>query len=77
MTIRDDLKQLCFEENGGLKPKNECRAQMINKLILDDGMDIDEAEDITDKTIRELDLWEPKMAEIKKWLEENNNQSEA
>lgn len=38
---------------------------MINTLILDEMMDIDEAEDAIDKLLRELNLWgEPSLEEL-------------
>ena len=51
------LRTLCYDEAGGLKQQNECRAVMINHLILEDGMDIDAAEDLADKTLRESGFW--------------------
>lgn len=45
---------LCRDERGELKAKDECRASMINHLILEEGRDIDEAEGIADKVLREL-----------------------
>lgn len=57
MENSETLKHLCFDEKGALKPKNECRAVIINHLILDEMMDIDESEDLADKTLRELNLW--------------------
>lgn len=30
---------------------------MINHLILDESYDIDDAEDLADKTLKDLDLW--------------------
>lgn len=58
------LKNLCFDEKGEVKPKSECRAVLINHLILEEMMDIDDAEDLADKTLRELNLWkEPEAIE--------------
>jgi len=51
------LRAVCFDEVGALKPKDECRAGMINHLILEDGLGVDEAEDAADKFIRESGLW--------------------
>jgi hypothetical protein len=51
------MKQLCFKDDGALRTKNECRAVIINKLILDELMDIDEAEDLVEKSLRDWDLW--------------------
>lgn len=65
MTTQDDLRAICQNENGGVRPKPECRALMINKLILDDLMDIDEAENLVDKSLREWNLWnEPRLEDL-------------
>lgn len=48
---------LCYNETGALKPKEECRASLINHFILEDGMGVDEAEDKADKSLRESGLW--------------------
>lgn len=37
--------------------KPQCRAAIINHLILNDMIDIDEAEDTADKALRESGLW--------------------
>lgn len=57
MATQDQLKNLCFDEKGVTRPKADCRASLINHLILEEMMDIDEAEDTADKTLKELDLW--------------------
>jgi len=57
METTEKLLTLCHEENGTLKKQNECRAAMINHLILEDGIDIDAAEDLADKTMRESGFW--------------------
>ncbi|MFZ6015564.1 MAG: hypothetical protein ACOYUZ_04395 [Patescibacteria group bacterium] len=57
MADQEQLKKLCFDEKGELKSKAECRAAMINHLILDEMMDIDESEDFVDQTLKALDLW--------------------
>jgi hypothetical protein len=57
MEMKETLNNLCYDERGGLKEKNECRAAMINHLILEDGLDIDAAEDTADKFIRECGIW--------------------
>ncbi|MBP9869395.1 hypothetical protein KBC59_02460 [Patescibacteria group bacterium] len=57
MELHETLKKLCYDERDGLKEKNECRAAMINHLILEDGLDIDAAEDTADKFIRESGIW--------------------
>ncbi|MFA6429436.1 MAG: hypothetical protein WCV84_02965 [Patescibacteria group bacterium] len=59
------LEKLCYNEQGILKTKSECRASLINKLILDDMIDIDEAENHVDKFLREKNYWnEPTLEEI-------------
>ncbi len=63
--MQEELKKLCYDERGEVKSKIECRAAMINYLIIDESLDIDDAEDLADKTIRELNLWpDPPEAEI-------------
>jgi hypothetical protein len=57
MSNPEDLKKLCYDEKGGVRPKSECRAVLINHLILDEMMDIDEAEDLAEKTLQEVNLW--------------------
>lgn len=57
MTDIQELKALCYDEKGALKTKSECRAALINHLILDEMIDVMEAEDLTDKTLRALNLW--------------------
>lgn len=66
MTDQNGLKALCYKDGGALKTKAECRAAMINQLILEDLVDFDEAEDLVEKTIRELDLWPVPVEEPKK-----------
>ena len=57
MDTTNTLHNLCFNETGAAKPKDECRASIINHLILELGMGVDEAEDLADKTLRESGLW--------------------
>lgn len=57
METKEILLKLCYDEQGTLKPQNECRAVMINQLILEDGMGVDAAEDLADKTLRETGFW--------------------
>lgn len=57
MDTKETLIGLCRDEKDQLKPKNECRALMINHLILEEGLDIDAAEDLTDKTLNETGFW--------------------
>jgi len=64
---KEQLKAMCFKEDGDVRPKAECRAEMINKLIIDEMMDIDEAEDLIDNSLREFNLWgEPTLEELLK-----------
>ena len=55
--MQEELKNLCYDEKGDVKSKMECRASMINYLIIDESLDIDDAEDLADKTLKELNLW--------------------
>lgn len=56
---------MCYNPDGSVKPKPECRAEMINLLILDEMMDIDEAENFIDASLREFNLWnEPTLEEL-------------
>ncbi|HEU0051384.1 MAG TPA: hypothetical protein VFQ60_05015 [Patescibacteria group bacterium] len=65
MITKEELRAMCYNPDGSVKPKAECRAEMINKLILDEMMDIDEAENLIDKTLREFNLWnEPTLEEL-------------
>ncbi len=65
MPNKAELQKLCYEANGTLKAKEPCRAAMINTLILDEMLDIDEAEDFTDHFLRELHLWgEPRIEDL-------------
>lgn len=57
MADSETLLALCRNDNGELKTKDECRAAMINFMILEEMMDPDEAEDVADKTIRESGMW--------------------
>ncbi len=70
MAEKEFIKGLCFDERGTLKTKGECRAAIINHLILEEMVDIDEAEDLADKSMREFNLWpEPTEAPAEKPLE--------
>lgn len=67
MITKEQLREMCFETTGEVKPKAGVRAEMINKLILDEMMDIDEAEDLIDKSLREFNLWgEPSLEDLLK-----------
>lgn len=67
MTLKERMRAFCFNEQGILKPKAECRAGLINMLILEEGEDIDTAEDLVDKSFREWNLWnEPTLEELLK-----------
>lgn len=57
MEMAQLLNRVCYDEQGALKKQNECRAAMINHLILEDGMGVDAAEDLADKTLRESGFW--------------------
>jgi hypothetical protein len=57
MADSQQLRALCLDEVGSPKPKNECRAAIINHLILEELMDIDEAEDLAERTLRETGFW--------------------
>ncbi len=62
---------MCFNPDGSVKPKAECRADMINVLILDEMMDIDDAENFIDKSLLEFNLWgEPSLEDLLKDSEE-------
>lgn len=63
MATTEELRALCLDEAGKPKEKTECRAVLINHLILEELMDVDEAEDLTEDTLRQLDLWPPDEAE--------------
>ncbi len=72
MITKEQMLAFCYNENGSLKPKPECRAGLINMLILEDGLGVDEAEDFVDKCLREWNLWgEPTLEELLKEDEED------
>lgn len=67
MITPEQMRAFCYNEKGVLKPKPECRAGLINMLILEDGADIDAGEDFVDKSLREWNLWgEPTLEELLK-----------
>ncbi len=67
---------MCYAPNGAVRPKAEVRAEMINRLILDEMIDIDEAEDFIDKSLREFNLWgEPRLEDLIKEWEEDEKQN--
>lgn len=72
---KEQLKAMCYTPTGGIRPKADVRAEMINTLILDEMMDIDEAENLIDKSLREFNLWgEPRLEDlIKEWEEEERS----
>lgn len=71
---KDQLLAMCYNNDGGVKPKDECRAEMINRLILDEMMDIDEAENFIDKSLLEFNLWgEPSLEELLRDDDEDEN----
>lgn len=57
MPDNEILKALCYASTGDLKPRPACRSAIINHLILEEMMDVDEAEDVADKTLNALNLW--------------------
>jgi hypothetical protein len=57
MDTKETLIRLCHDEKSALRPKNECRALMINHLILEDGLGVDAAEDLADKTLNQSGFW--------------------
>lgn len=66
---------MCFNADGSVKPKAECRAEMINVLILDEMMDIDEAETFIDKSLLEFNLWgEPRLEDLLRETEEDETE---
>ena len=58
----ESMRALCLDESGNPKQKNDCRALLINHLILEEMMDVDEAEDRTDAVMRDLGLWREEEA---------------
>jgi hypothetical protein len=62
MPDQEQLKKLCYNNDGSLKTRPECRAAMINHLILDELMDIDEAEDLVEGNLDAWNLWETPAA---------------
>lgn len=79
MADKELLRRMCYTEAGAVKPKPECRAEMINHLILEEMMDIDEAEDLVDKSLREFNLWgEPRLEDLlKDWEDEEGQEKTA
>jgi len=57
MATPEELLALCHDEKGELMTKDQCRAAMINHLILEEMIDFDDAEDLAEKTIRESGMW--------------------
>lgn len=72
METQQKLREVCYDEKGLLKPMDQCRASMINHLILEDGLGVDDAEDTADKFIRECGLW---PVPIFDWSDEEEEQS--
>lgn len=56
---RKILQALCYDRGGALKPRQECRSAIINHLILEESVDVDDAEDVADAALNELNLWTP------------------
>lgn len=57
------FKALCLDGAGNPKAKDDCRATLIDHLILDDSLDIDEAEDKADEILNALGLWQEEKNE--------------
>ncbi|HVM91002.1 MAG TPA: hypothetical protein VMU11_03850 [Verrucomicrobiae bacterium] len=73
---KEQLKAMCYTPAGAVRPKADVRAEMINALILDELMDIDEAEDLIDKSLREFNLWgEPRLEDLIREWEEDEKQN--
>lgn len=51
------LRAVCLDDTGNPKEKNDCRATLINHLILDESLDVDEAEEKTEEILTKLGLW--------------------
>ncbi len=76
MVTKEDLRAMCFTPAETVRPKADVRAEMINRLILDEMMDIDEAESLIDKSLREFNLWgEPRLEDLIKEWEEDEKQN--
>ncbi|MFA5130056.1 MAG: hypothetical protein WC477_04020 [Patescibacteria group bacterium] len=58
------LRGLCLDGEGNPKSKTECRATLINHLILEEMIDVDEAEDLTETTLNELGLWPEESQQV-------------
>jgi hypothetical protein len=57
MAITGDFRALCLNDEGKPRNKPDCRAEIINHLILEELLDVDEAEERTEDILNELDLW--------------------
>jgi len=57
MATIETLKALCYDDRGGLKPRTECRSALINHLILEELIDVMDAEDEADAALNTLNLW--------------------
>ena len=53
----EKLKGLCVDDTGNPKTKPDCRAALINHLIIEEMMDVDEAEEQTEEVLNSLDYW--------------------
>ena len=56
MASTGELKALCYDGGGALKTKPECRTAPLT-ISSSRMLDVMDAEDLTDKTLRELNLW--------------------
>lgn len=57
MADMNAIRSLCYDHAGQAKTKDDCRAVVINHLILEEMLDVDEAEERTDRILNELGLW--------------------
>lgn len=57
MADANEIRSLCYDHAGQPKTKDDCRAIVINHLILEEMLDVDEAEEHTEKLLNELGLW--------------------
>ena len=53
----ESLRAVCLDDSGNPKAKTDCRATLINHLILDESLDVDEAEEKTEEILTQLGLW--------------------
>lgn len=76
MPDMEQLKALCLNDAGQPKTKNECRSALINHFILEEMVDVMDAEDMTEKTLRELNFWpEEKTVDVNELLKDDTPSS--